>query len=194
MLLIFIMDYLIAPWPWYVSGALIAIVMNLIVFSGKRFGISSTMRACCTILGAGKLYDFFKFDWKSEQGWNLVFIAGALIGGFIAANFLNNPDAIEIGARTSEHISNVLELDKPEAGSILPAQFSESSFIFSWKGLIMFVFGGFLVGFGTRYAGGCTSGHAISGLSELQLPSLLAVIGFFIGGLLMTHIIMPLIF
>ena len=54
--------------------------------------------------------------------------------------------------------------------------------------------GGFLVGFGTRYAGGCTSGHAISGLSNLQLPSLVAVIGFFIGGLVMTHLIFPYLY
>jgi uncharacterized membrane protein YedE/YeeE len=57
----------------------------------------------------------------------------------------------------------------------------------------MLVVGGFLVGFGTRYAGGCTSGHAISGLSDLQLPSLIAVIGFFIGGLLMTYVFLPFI-
>jgi hypothetical protein len=51
-----------------------------------------------------------------------------------------------------------------------------------------------MVGFGSRYAGGCTSGHAISGLSDLQVPSLIAVVGFFIGGLIMTFFILPLIF
>ena len=60
--------------------------------------------------------------------------------------------------------------------------------------LLLLVVGGFLVGFGARYAGGCTSGHAISGLSNLQLPSLIAVIGFFVGGLLMVHVLFPLIF
>jgi uncharacterized membrane protein YedE/YeeE len=59
---------------------------------------------------------------------------------------------------------------------------------------VLLVLGGLLVGFGTRYAGGCTSGHAISGLSNLQLPSLIAVIGFFVGGLLMTHVFFPFLF
>lgn len=54
--------------------------------------------------------------------------------------------------------------------------------------------GGFLVGFGARYAGGCTSGHAISGLSNLQVPSLIAVVGFFVGGLVMIHLLYPFIF
>jgi uncharacterized membrane protein YedE/YeeE len=56
------------------------------------------------------------------------------------------------------------------------------------------VIGGFLVGFGTRYAGGCTSGHAISGLSNLQFASLIATIGFFAGGLIATHLLYPLLF
>jgi uncharacterized membrane protein YedE/YeeE len=49
--------------------------------------------------------------------------------------------------------------------------------------------GGVLIGFGTRYAGGCTSGH-VSGLSNLQIPSLKAVIGFF-GGLIMSYFYSP---
>jgi len=57
----------------------------------------------------------------------------------------------------------------------------------------MLVGGGILIGFGTRWAGGCTSGHAISGLSNLQLPSLIAVIGFFIGGIIMTYFLLPTI-
>ena len=53
--------------------------------------------------------------------------------------------------------------------------------------------GGFLVGFGARWAGGCTSGHAISGLADLQVPSLVAVVGFFVGGLAVTHLVLPLL-
>ena len=87
------------------------------------------------------------------------------------------------------------ELGFANAGqSYLPAEiFSEES-IFSLKGFYILIVAGFMIGFGTRYAGGCTSGHAITGLSSLQFPSLLAVIGFFIGGLIMTWFLLPLIF
>jgi uncharacterized membrane protein YedE/YeeE len=57
----------------------------------------------------------------------------------------------------------------------------------------MIVVGGFLVGFGTRYAGGCTSGHAIMGLSNLQWPSLVATISFMVGGFIMANLILPFI-
>lgn len=199
MLLLFsLLETLSKPWPWYVSGILIATVMAFMLFSGKRFGISSTFRAACSILGAGKVAKFFVFDWKKDQGFNLVFAAGALLGGLAAAIFLANPEAIEIGERTSTHLSSMgfslPEASKNVATGLAPKEFSELDFILSWKGFVILVLGGFLVGFGTRYAGGCTSGHAISGLSELQLPSLIAVIGFFIGGLLMTWLLMPLIF
>ena len=59
------------------------------------------------------------------------------------------------------------------------------------KGVILAIIGGFLVGFGARYGDGCTSGHAISGLAHLQLPSLITVIGFMAGGFLMTNVIFP---
>lgn len=55
------------------------------------------------------------------------------------------------------------------------------------------VIGGFLVGFGTAYAGGCTSGHAIAGLADRQAASLLAVCGFFAGGLTCTYLVLPLV-
>jgi hypothetical protein len=69
--------------------------------------------------------------------------------------------------------------------------------LFSWRalltlrGFVSVVVGGFLVGFGTAYAAGCTSGHAISGLANFELPSLIAVIGFFAGGLAATYFILP---
>jgi uncharacterized membrane protein YedE/YeeE len=78
--------------------------------------------------------------------------------------------------------------------SLLPPELFSWDAVFSIKGFLILVVGGFLVGFGTRYAGGCTSGHAITGLSSLQLPSLIAVIGFFIGGLIMINFIYPILF
>lgn len=192
-----VMNFLSQPWPWYISGAAIAGVMLLLIFSGKHFGVSASMRATCSALGAGKSSEFFNFDWKGAQGWNMLFVLGAVIGGFIATYFMSSPEPMELGARTIEHVQSI-GFSAPEASEMtsgaLPAEFADTSFIFSLKGLLMFIVGGFLVGFGARYAGGCTSGHAISGLSDLQLPSLIAVIGFFIGGLAMTHFLMPLIF
>ena len=96
----------------------------------------------------------------------------------------------QISAATISDLENVgIVYD----GQIAPMSIFRWPNLFTLKGFIVIVGGGFLVGFGARWAGGCTSGHAISGLSNFQIPSLIAVIGFFIGGLLMTHIILPFI-
>lgn len=181
-------EFISQPWPWYVAGPLIALVMFSLLFLGKSFGISSNLRTMCSILGAGKSCEFFDFDWKS-QVWNLVFAGGLILGGFISHQFLTTSAAVGISEATTLELQG-LGIDNP-GSALVPLS------IFSWealltvKGFIMLVLGGFLVGFGTRYAGGCTSGHAISGLSNLQLPSLIAVVGFFIGGLLATYFILP---
>jgi uncharacterized membrane protein YedE/YeeE len=71
--------------------------------------------------------------------------------------------------------------------------------LFNWnslvtiKGFLLIIVGGFLVGFGTRYAGGCTSGHSIMGLSNLQWPSLVATVCFVVGGFIMANLILPYI-
>ena len=185
------MEVLLKPWPWYVSGPLIALVMAILVFFGKTFGMSSNLRTLCSIGGAGKYVAFFKFDWKVQK-WNLTVVLGALIGGFIAVQFLSDGSAIALNPET---ISDLKTLGFENAGAtLLPPEIYDWKSILTFKGFSILVVAGFLVGFGTRYAGGCTSGHAITGLSNLQLPSLIAVIGFFIGGLLMTHFLLPLIF
>lgn len=185
------MEVILQPWPWYVSGPLIALVMLLLVFFGKTFGMSSNLRTLCSIGGAGKYADFFRFDWKAQK-WNLTVVLGAIIGGFIAVTFLSDGSAI---ALNSETIGDLNELGFSNIGeTLLPQEIYSWESILTLKGLSILIIAGFLVGFGTRYAGGCTSGHAITGLSNLQLPSLIAVIGFFVGGLLMTHFLLPLIF
>lgn len=186
-----LMDILLKPWPWFVSGPLIATILLVLLYFGKTFGMSSNLKTLCTISGAGKYSDFFKFDWKAQR-WNLIIVLGAIIGGFIATKFLSDGTAIQLSPET---ISDLAEINFTQAGNtLLPNEIYGWEAIFSFKGLSILIIAGFLVGFGTRYAGGCTSGHAISGLSNLQLPSLVAVIGFFIGGLLMTHFILPLLF
>lgn len=185
------MDFILQPWPWYVSGPLIAIIMFLLLYFGKTFGMSSNLRTLCAIGGAGKRASFFNFDWKSQR-WNLVVVLGAVIGGYIASHYLSNPVNIDLNPKT---ISDLNTLGFNNVGkSLLPPELFSWEAATSLKGLLILIVGGFLVGFGSRYAGGCTSGHAITGLSSLQLPSLIAVIGFFIGGLIMIHLVYPLIF
>jgi uncharacterized membrane protein YedE/YeeE len=185
------MEYIFQPWPWYVSGPLIAIVMFLLLYLGRTFGMSSNLTTLCAIGGAGKHVEFFKFDWRSQR-WNLVVVLGAITGGFIAHHFLSNPIKIDLSQNT---IDDLQMLGFNAIGqSLLPPELFGWDALFSIKGLLILIIGGFLVGFGTRYAGGCTSGHAITGLSSLQVPSLIAVIGFFIGGLIMIHFIYPIVF
>ncbi len=185
------MNAILQPWPWYVSGPLIAVIMAILILLGKRFGMSSNLRTLCTIAGGGKVAEFFKFDWKAQR-WNLIVALGAVIGGVIAANFLTVDTTVAISAKSIEKLR---QLGFESAGTgYMPAEFFSNTAFFDPMAIVALLVGGFLVGFGARYAGGCTSGHAISGLSNLQLPSLIAVIGFFVGGLVMVHFIFPLIF
>lgn len=183
-------ELLSKPWPWYVAGPLISFTMFLLLFFGKNFGVSATLRTTCAMGGAGKVSDFFDFDWK-KQIWNLIFVAGMIIGGFIASTWLQQPDPIPLAQDTVNHLKE-LGISSP-GEDYLPAEIFSWESLLTLRGFILLVIGGFFVGFGARYAGGCTSGHAISGLSDLQLPSLIAVTGFFVGGLLMTYILLPLI-
>jgi len=183
-------EFISQPWTWYVSGPIIALVMFLLLWAGGEFGVSSNLRTICSIGGAGKKISFFDFNWKN-QVWNLVFVGGAIIGGFIASTFLSSDAPLLLSSAT---VADLSELGISFDGGLAPFQIYSWSGLASLQGFLVIVVGGFLVGFGTRWAGGCTSGHAISGLSNLQLPSLIAVIGFFIGGLVMTHLLFPLIF
>ncbi|MDN3593770.1 YeeE/YedE family protein [Zunongwangia endophytica] len=186
------MNCILEPWPWYVSGPLIALTMFLLIFMGRQFGMSSNLRTLCSMCGADKRADFFNFDWKSQQ-WNLLVLLGAIIGGFIA-NFYLNAESASV-AISEETILDLNNLGFESAGNAyLPTELFSTAVFSEPKTLVLLLVGGILIGFGARYAGGCTSGHAISGLSNLQLPSLIAVIGFFIGGLVMIHFIYPLIF
>lgn len=185
------MEWILEPWPWYISGPLIALTMFTLLFLGKSFGISSNLRTMCTMCGAGKTAAFFNFNWR-DQKWNLLVVLGAVIGGFLAANFLSVNQAPEINPKTVE-ILNAYGFNG--AGEeYLPSELFGNQGVTSKKTVALLLIGGLLVGFGARYAGGCTSGHSISGISNLQIPSMIATAGFFIGGLIMVHLIFPLIF
>lgn len=178
------------PWHWAIAGVLIGLTVPVLLLIGnKSFGISSSLRhICAACMPAG--IKFFKYDWKKEI-WNLFFVAGILLGGIFATQFLSNPNEIVINENT---INDLKALGVSNFSSLMPTDIFSFENLFTLKGLIFFVFGGFLVGFGTRYAGGCTSGHAIMGLSNLQIPSLIATISFMAGGFLMTHFGLPIIF
>lgn len=183
-----ILEWASQPWPWYVAGPVIAAVMFSMLFFGKSFGLSSNLRTMCSILGAGRSCDFFDFKWR-DQMWNLVFAAGLVLGGLISYLYLGNDQGAHISKATISELQ-AYGIENP-GKNLVPEEIFNWEALLTIKGLIFMVLGGFLVGFGTRYAGGCTSGHAISGLSDLQPASLLAVVGFFIGGLAMTYLILP---
>ena len=179
------------PWPWYVAGPLIGLIVPiLLLVGGKVFGVSTNLRHICAATFPGKI-EFLRYDWKKEGMWNLFFVVGTLIGGFIAVQLV--PVAgVEIGISEATKI-DLAGLGITDFTGLVPAQFISWGELLTVHGLIMVIVGGFLVGFGSRYAGGCTSGHAISGLADFQGPSFVAVIGFFVGGLIVTHLLLPLI-
>jgi uncharacterized protein len=182
------MNILLQPWPWYVAGPLIALTLTILLFLGRNFGMSSNLRTLCSLAGAGRACAFFRFDYRSQL-WNLVFAAGAVGGGLLMTLLGSEAGTVALNAEVATHLQN-LGIDTD--ASVAPAAIYGSSG--SWPGalgLSALIAGGFLIGFGARWAGGCTSGHAISGLSSLQKGSLIAVIGFFIGGLFMTWIAFP---
>jgi len=185
-----IIEFILKPWPWYVAGPLIGLtVPTLLLIGNKYFGISSSLRHVCAACIPANI-PFFKYDWKKEI-WNLVFVLGVFFGGIIATNFLENPNDFVLSEAT---IADLKGLGITDFAGLMPADLFSIETLFSFKGFLFFVLGGFLVGFGTRYAGGCTSGHAIMGLSNLQLPSLIATCCFMVGGFAMTHLIMTVIF
>jgi uncharacterized protein len=183
------LEFVSQPWPWWFGGTLIGLTVPLLLLLGnKSFGISSSLRHICAIGDGGKT-PFFKYDWRKET-WNLVLVAGVAIGGFLSYWFLQNHDPMVLNPAL---VSELATYQINTSRGIMPTELFSWEALFTAKGLFMMVFGGFLVGFGTRYAGGCTSGHAIMGLSNLQWPSLVATVSFFLGGILMANFILPFI-
>ncbi len=183
------LELLQKPWPWYLAGSLIGLtVPALLILGNKSFGISSSLRHVCAACLPANI-PFFKYNWKKEI-WNLFFVGGILIGGIIAAVLLANPDPVVVAPTLAADLATYGVTDYSH---IVPAQLFSWPALLTFRGFIMIVVGGFMVGFGTRYAGGCTSGHAIMGLSNLQWPSLVATISFMVGGFIMVNLILPYI-
>lgn len=183
------LDMLKQPWPWYVAGVIIGLIVPaLLILGNKHFGISANLRHVCAACFPANI-KFFKYEWKKEI-WNFFFVGGILAGAVIAANILANPNPIEVHPRLMSELSAYGITDN---SSLLPKELFSIESIFTLRGLTMLIGGGFLVGFGARYAGGCTSGHAIMGLSDLQWPSLIATVMFMTGGFFMANFILPFI-
>jgi uncharacterized protein len=184
-----ILEWIKQPWPWYVAGPVIGLtVPTLLIIGNKSFGISSSLRHLCAACIPANI-KFFKYDWKKEV-WNLFFVAGIFLGGMIAANLLANPEPIQINTKLATELAGYGITDY---SGLVPDQLFNWQALLTIKGLLLIVAGGFMVGFGTRYAGGCTSGHAIMGLSTLQWPSLVATCCFMAGGFIMANFILPFI-
>jgi hypothetical protein len=184
-------DLIRDPWPWYIAGPLVGLAVPVLLLLGNRlFGVSSSLRHICAAVAPGRA-DFFRYDWRRAGGWSFALVLGLLAGGFVAATWLGGNGAVTISAATR---ADLITLGVRDFSTLVPGD------LFSWqalvtpKGAIAAVVGGFLVGFGAAWAGGCTSGHGITGLATFQLPSLIAVIAFFAGGLTATHLLFPLLF
>ena len=182
-------EFLKQPWPWYIAGPLIGLMVPLLLLLGnKTFGVSSSLRHICAICAPMKI-PYFNYGWKKEV-WNLFFVGGILGGGIIAAAFLLNGQPVNLNPKL---VSELSKYGISDYRSLVPERLFNWQQLLTFRGLILIVGGGFLVGFGTRYAGGCTSGHSIMGLSNLQMPSLIATICFMAGGFVMANIILPFI-
>ena len=150
-------DFIMQPWPWWFSGILIGLTVPLLfLLAGKAFGISTSFQEIGAMCAPGSFEYLKRHNWRSGI-WTVVFALGIMVGSFIAVQFLSSAPV-----------------------EFLPASFASAG------GAIRLLIGGLLIGFGTRYAGGCTSGHAITGISNLSWPSLVATIFFFVGGLAVT--------
>ncbi len=183
------MELLSKPWPWYVAGAVIGLIVPaLLLLGNKHFGISANLRHACAACFPANI-KFFKYDWKKEI-WNFFFVGGIFIGAIVASQLLSNPDPMVVNP---DLVKELAGYGLTDTSSMVPAELFSFESLFSVRGLIMLVGGGLLVGFGARYAGGCTSGHAIMGLSDLQWPSLVATVMFMVGGFIMANYILPFI-
>jgi uncharacterized membrane protein YedE/YeeE len=184
-----ILEAIRKPWPWYVAGPLIGLTVPLLLLIGNKwFGISSSLRHICAACVPANI-SFFSYEWRKEK-WNLFFVAGVLIGGIVSQTLLANPYPVEVNEDLK---ADLMRYGITDFDNLVPAELFSFSNLFTLQGFVLMVVGGFLVGFGTRYAGGCTSGHSITGISMLQPASMLATLCFMIGGIVVANFVLPVL-
>ena len=185
-------EALTQPWPWYIAGPLIGLLVPIVYwYGGKKWGVSSTLQHMCAATVPGRI-EYFQYDWWKKGAWQLAMAAGTVLGGFIGGRILSEPDDVVAIAEATR--SDLAALGVTDFTGMVPSDVFSFASLLTVPGIVIILLGGFLVGFGARYANGCTSGHAISGLSNLQLSSLAAVVGFFVGGLISAHLLLPILF
>ena len=182
------MTLLTSPWPWYFAGPAIGLVVPLVyLYAGRKWGVSSTFRDICAAVLPHRL-EYLRYSWRAQGGWRLAMAAGLVLGGLVGG--LTRASDVAISAATR---ADLAALGITDFAGLVPAELFDWGALLTLPGVILMLGGGFLVGFGTRYADGCTSGHSISGLAALRLTSLVATLGFFAGGLLATWVLLPII-
>jgi hypothetical protein len=185
------LELLRQPWPWYVGGPLIGLAVPFVYwYGGRKWGVSQSLQHLCAAIAPGRV-EYLRYDWWKQGAWNLVMVAGVVAGGYVGGRVLSSPDdVVAISAATRRDLA---DLGIRDFSGMLPGDVFSFETLLTPAGLVIVVLGGFLVGFGARWANGCTSGHAISGLASLQPSSLLAVAGFFAGGLLSAQLLLELL-
>lgn len=185
-------EILEGPWTWWVAGPLLGLVAPFVFwYGGKKWGVSRSLQHLCAATFPGGL-EYFRYDWRRQGAWSLAMVAGIVVGGFLGGRVLSSPDHVVAISEATR--ADLVELGVTDFSGMVPSELFSFHALLSLPGVVLIVVGAFLVGFGARYANGCTSGHAISGLSLLQPSSLLAVVGFFVGGLISVHLLLPLLF
>ena len=183
------MHWLSQAWPWWVAGPLLGLTVPLLLVVGNRqLGVSGSLRAMCAAVAPCGIAHF-KYDWKSAGLWNILFVAGLLAGGWIAAHVIGVPE-VAIAATTS---ADLAALGIRDQHGLVPRELFTWSALTTLKGFGVLVIGGFAVGFGTAYAGGCTSGHGLAGLANFEKASLLACATFFATGIVVSLFLLPFI-
>ena len=184
-----ILSFLLQPWPWYVGGVVIGLaVPALLILGNKHFGISANFRHACAACLPSNIR-FFKYNWRKEI-WNFFFVGGIIVGAFLATRFMSGPEPVTVAPAL---LTELKHYGIEDHSKLLPRELFSVDSLFTLRGMIMLIAGGFLVGFGARYAGGCTSGHSIMGISDLQVPSIIATVSFMVGGFIMANLILPII-
>jgi uncharacterized membrane protein YedE/YeeE len=176
-------------WPWYVGGPLIGLFVPLLLLLGnKQLGLSGSLRAICAAAAPGRV-EFFRYDWKASGLWNIALAIGVLMGAGLTVAIFGVPTPA-LSQATHDAIAR---LGVNSVSGLVPTEIFSWRSILTARGATCMLGGGFLVGFGSSYAGGCTSGHGVMGLAARQVASLIALCGIFAGGLLATFFILPAI-
>ncbi len=156
------------PWPWWVGGLIIGILVPLLYYSeNTALGVSTGYGSVIKLLRPrSRLKWLNSKSFEEGPGWRIFFLGGMILGAFISARLGGRP--------------------------LLTGEMGIFTATVSWSPLataLFFAVGGFFLGLGARIAGGCTSGHSIHGLANLQISSVVATIGFLAAGTFTTYLV-----